>query len=128
MFEKASRLKIRFDSARGQMSDKELWEIPLTSKDGFSVDEIAKSLNRELKSDEDESFVSKKSKTNEVLQLKFDIVKHVIKVRLDEAEVASQVKEVKEKKQKIMAIIAKKEDETLESVSIEKLREMLESL
>ena len=128
MFEKASRLKIRFDSARGQMSDEELWEIPLTSKDGFSVDEIAKSLNRELKSDEDESFVSKKSKTNEVLQLKFDIVKHVIKVRLDEAEVASQVKEVKEKKQKIMAIIAKKEDETLESVSIEKLREMLESL
>ena len=128
MFEKASRLKLRFNTAKGAVSVEELWDIPLTSRNGFSVDEIAKDLNRQLKDGGEESFVVESSSPNEILQLGFDIVRHVIKVRLDEARIIATAKTLREKKQKIMSLIAKKEDEVLESEGIDKLREMLESL
>ena len=128
MFEKASRLKLRFNTAKGAVSVEELWDIPLTSRNGFSVDEIAKDLNRQLKDGGEESFVVESSGPNEILQLGFDIVRHVIKVRLDEARIIATAKTLREKKQKIMSLIAKKEDEVLESEGIDKLREMLESL
>jgi len=118
-------MKLRFDSSVGMINAEDLWDVPLGT-----LDEIAKSANRSLKRDEEESFVVRKPKSgpDQMFVLGFEIVKYVIKVRLDEAEAALHTKELQEKKQKIMALIAKKEDAAFETVGIEELRAMLEEL
>ena len=125
MFEKASRMKLRFNTIAGVISVEELWDIPLTSNNSINLDDIAKDLNRKLKMDEDESFV-KKSKVDEKTKLAFDIVKHVISVRLEEKDAAEKAIHKRQTKQKIMEIISNKKDENLRNKSIDELEKMLE--
>lgn len=133
MFEKASRLKLRFDSPLGPLTVEDVWELPLLPGRGkikakACLDDMAKMLHRELKSDDSESFVLKTNRPNEVLKLKFDIVKHIIDVRLQEEEAVKNAQAAKEKKARIMEIIAEKEDESLKGKSLEDLRGLLDSL
>jgi len=60
--------------------------------------------------------------------LKFDIIKHVIEIRLAENEAAATARANKERKQKILAIIANKQDEQLATSSIEDLQKLAEAL
>jgi hypothetical protein len=126
MFEKASRLKIRFDSPKGPLEIEDLWDLPLRSDTGkANLDDIARALNKILKSQEDESFVTTSKPVDNVLQLKFDIVKHVIVTRLAENDAASKARENAERKQKILGIIAAKQDEALAKMSVEELSKMV---
>ena len=128
MFEKASRKKLRFDTAAGNISVEDLWDLPLTSVTGVSLDTLAKSLNKAVKENDEESFVVKKTTLNEVLDLKFSIVKHVIEVRLDEIEQKENAAARKAKKEMIMGIIAEKQTDKLKGTSINKLEAMLAEL
>jgi hypothetical protein len=129
LFEQATKSRIRFTTSIGALTTEDLWELPLTArKKGCCLDEVAKSIHRELKDSEEESFVVKATKPNEVLQLKMDVVKHVIKVRLAEREEAMLAAARKEKKQQIMAIIADKEVESLKTASLDELRALLDSM
>ena|SRR3990167_1568142 len=128
-FVKASREKVRFESPKGGLTVEDLWDIPLTSpRGGACLDDIAKDLNRKLKDSDTESFVVKAKKSDETLQLKFDIVKHIIDVRLKEAEEADQRQIAREKKQRLLSIIAQKEDEKLMGASLDELKAMVETL
>ena len=127
MFEKASRLKLRFETIRGNATAEDLWDLPLTSSD-ISLDNIAKSLNRTIKDSEEESFVIKQTGGDAITVLKLDIVKHVIKIKLEEAEARNREVEVKAKKERIMAILADKEDDDLKGKSAEELTGLLEDL
>ena len=130
MFEKASRQKLRFTTPQGALSVEDLWDLPLTTNNSnrASLDDIAKSIFRKMKEDDIESFVVKTSKSNETIQLAFDIVKYIIEVRLAEADAAEVTRKNKEKKQQILALIAQKENETLAGQSLEDLRAMAETL
>lgn len=132
MFEQATRQKFRFKSAKGSLSVEDLWDLPLTTESGerASLDDIAKALNKELKAKGDEeSFVHAKGEVEDtVTPVMFEIVKHIIKVKLEEADVRKKARDIRLQKQKIMAIIAKKEDEKLEGASIEELRAMVEAI
>lgn len=121
MFEKASKLKLRFTTSKGLITVEDLWDFRLTG-----LDSIAKDLYRKLKESDVESFVVKTSKKDELIQLRFDIVKHIIDRRLKSAEMARKTKATKERKQRIMAIIEEKEDQSLKDASIEDLRKMLD--
>ena len=126
MFEKASRLKLRFESTKGQLQIEDLWDLPLTSTKGqANLDDIARGLHRQLKNGDDVSFVNATQKSDEVVQLKFDIVKHVIEVRLVENEAAAKARENKEKKQQLLAIIAQKKDAALQGTPLEELEAMV---
>ena len=127
MFEKASRLKLRFNTIIGTISVEDLWDLPL-STGPMNLNDLAKSLNKRVKEVEEEDFVAKATKDNEALILKFELVKHVIKVKLEEAEIADNKAEAKEKKQKILAILADKEDESLKGKTKEELVELLNNL
>lgn len=126
MFEKASRLKLRFPSERGALGVEDLWDLPLTSNNGVSLDNVAKALSREVKESEEESFVVQATKAKTELTLKFDIVKHVISTRLAENEARQQALVRKGQKEKIRSIIDKKQDEKLEDMSIEDLKKLAE--
>lgn len=129
IFEKASKLKLRFVTAMGSVTIEDLWDMKLTSrKVGASLDDLAKALSKSVKESGEESFVVKKSTTNTALELKFDIVKHIITVKMAEAEAKSQAVEKKAKKDRILELIATKEDESLADQSLDELREMAASL
>lgn len=125
MFEKASRMKLRFETKKGDVNVEDLWDISLTSKAGFSLDEVAKNLYREIKENEEESFVVKKTSKNEILELKFNIVKHIIDVKMQEKEERESEVLKKAHNEKIARVIEKKENENLENMSVEDLVKMM---
>lgn len=129
MFEKCSRLKVRFDTNKGQLSIEDLWDLPLTSGTGkANLDDVARELYNQLKGDSSVSFVEKDKKSDPVLQLKFDVIKHVIDVRVAENETQRQARANAEKKQRLLAIIADKEQESVKSMSLDDLKAMVAAL
>jgi len=129
MFEKAAKLKLRFDTTSGPLSVEDIWDLPLTSTKGkANLDDIARGLHKQLKSGDDVSFVVPTRKSDETIQLKFDLVKHVIDARLAENQAALLEKERADKKQRIMGIIAAKQDETLQGMSLDDLKKLMSEL
>lgn len=129
MFEKAARMKLRFESPKGALTAEDLWDLPLAASAGrASLNEVAKGISRMLKETGEEDFVHKVSKSDEVLALKLDIVKHVIAVRVAENEAAAQASARKEQKEKLLELIAKKQDQQLEGKSLDELMAMAQEL
>lgn len=121
MFEKASRVKLRYSTNRGVLSVEDLWDLSLEQ-----LDSIAINLNKRLKESQTESFI--KIRTKDTTELKFNIVKHIIDVKLQEQEERIVAAEKKAKRQKILDLMAKKQDAELESKSYEELAKELEAL
>jgi hypothetical protein len=128
MFEQASKQKFRFRTDKGMVTVEDLWDMPLTSNTKSSLDTIAKDLNKQLKESEEESFVVTRTNKNKTLDAKFEIVKHIIKVKLDEIQ-KNEEKEVKaSKKEKLLNLIYEKENEELKSKSLDELKLMINDL
>ena len=127
MFERASRKALRFNSPKGLLTVEDLWQLPLTSAKNANLDDIARGLHAELKT-ETISFVTKTDAADEDTKLAFNIVKHIIDVRLAENEAKRNASERSEKRQQLLALIAAKETEQLAGQSLDDLRKMAESL
>lgn len=129
LFLLASRKKFRFPSERGELTVEQLWDIPLTSRNGFSVNNIAIEVNRELKSLEEESFVeTSKNPRRDTLRAMLELLKSVISVRQEEAQKASEAAERATRRQAIMAAIEAKEREGLLSAPLDELKLQLAAL
>jgi hypothetical protein len=129
MFEKATRLKLRFESTKGLLTTEDLWDLPLNSAARHAnLNDVARAISRELKDSSQEDFVSQKTPENDVLQLKMDIVKHVIAVRLAEADAAKQAAARREKKERLLGLIEQKQNEQLGGKSLEELQAMVAEL
>ena len=126
-FEKASRLKLRFETGKGLVGVEDLWDLPLRGN-GTSLNTLAKSLNRKLKDEGEEDFVSPVTKANEVLELQFELVRYVIEVKLAEKAAAETLAEKREKKQKLLEVLARKQDQSLEQASEDEIKKMLAEL
>ncbi len=127
LFELATRKQYRFNSQVGALSVEDLWNLPLTSARSASLDAIAKELHSQLK-EETISFVTPSVNDNTVSQQKFDIVKHIIDVKVSERDAAKLLAENAAKKQKILSLIAEKQDEKLSEASLEELQALANSL
>lgn len=121
--EKASRVKLRYSTNRGVLSVEDLWDLSLEQ-----LDPIAINLNKRLKESQTESFIKTRTKDTTELELKFNIVKHIIDVKLQEQEDRLLESEKKAKRQKILDLMAKKQDAELEGKSLEELAKELEAL
>ena len=126
MYKKAAKLKLRFESKRGLLTVEDLWDLPLTHANGVSLDAVARKVNKQLKVSEEESFVTVKDDASTILELKLSIVKDLIADKLAEKKEAETRVEKKARKEKILAALARKEDETLGSLSADELKKMLE--
>lgn len=122
MFEKATKLKLRFKATNGLLSVEDLWDLSLVQ-----LDKIAKELRKELREEEEESFISVK-KSNSTAELRFDVVKHIIDIKLQEKADRADAQAKVAKKEQILQILAKKKTESLESMSEEDLLKELEAL
>ena len=119
MFEIAARNKFRFPF-KGMISTEDLWDLSVEN-----LDNVFKMLNSEMKKTKEESLLSTKSKDDEVLELKIEIVKHIVAVKQEEKEVREKKFLNRERNQKIMSIIAAKQDEQLHNMSVEELQKLL---
>lgn len=122
MFEIAVRCKMRFPY-RGQISVEDLWDL-----DVKDLDSVFKVLNSKIKESQEESLLHTRSKEDEELAIKISIVKHIVEVKLSEADAAVKSRENREKRQKILSILADKQEDALKNKSIEELQQMLETM
>ncbi len=126
-FERASRIKLR---VMDKWTVEDLWDLHLQSATNKpNLDDIGMALRRELRSSgEEASLITPTVKVNEKVQLAFDIVKHIIDVRLADAKVLSESKAKADEKQRLLSLLADKQDEALRGKSIEEIREMIAKL
>lgn len=122
MFEKAAKNKYRFNYL-GSISVEDLFDLSVVQ-----LDIIFKDLNAQKKQSEEESLLDVKTEEDEELSNKLAIVKHIFDVKQAEKLASLQEKERADRKQKILEILQSKQDESLQNMSEEKLKEMLESL
>lgn len=122
MFDKATRMKLRFESNKGLLSVEQVWDLSLNA-----LNEMAKGLSRQVKAAEtdEEDFIGTKSNVDSELQLRFDVVKHIIGVKLKERDDSREAAERKANNQVILELIQRKKQQELESKSVEELEALL---
>lgn len=133
IFEQASRLKLRFSTTKGSLTIEDLWDLPLQSAKSVSLDSIAQDLYRTLKETVVSSFVDRshaaaQSEASAQTQLKFDLVLHIINVRVaeNEAQAASRAKSAR--RQELLTILEEKNNEALRQMTPDQLKAMIDAL
>lgn len=122
MFEKATRMKLRFNY-RGLCFVEDLWDLHLKS-----LDEIYKELNAQNRVQKEESLLETRTKQNDLLDLQIAIVKHIVAVKLQEQKDRQDKVEKSERKQKILSIISEKQDADLRNLSVDDLTKLINEL
>lgn len=120
LFVTASRKKYHFTTAKGSLDVSDLWDLNLES-----LDRVAVSLDDAITKAGTKSFINKKSNSSKELEDKLEIVKYVIQVKQEEAEASKVRAEKAAKKERLLQILEKKEDESLEKLSAEDIKKML---
>lgn len=115
LFEVATRNNYQFPF-RGLINVIDLWDLSLTN-----LDSVFKVLNAEVKKSEEESLLNTKSKEDEELSNKIEIVKYIVGVKLAEKKAKEDEKKNREMKQRLLEIKAKRQDAALENLSDEDL-------
>lgn len=118
MFEQATREKIRF-AYRGLVTVEDLWDLKESELNVIYMD-----LAKQLKTNEIESLINPLEDGE--LTLKMNIVKHIFTIKKNEALARRNATAIKAKNQKILEIIDRKQNATLEDLDVDELRGMLE--
>ena len=122
LFINATRNNYQFPF-RGMINVIDLWDLSLTN-----LDSIFKTLNAEAKKSEEESLLNTKSKEDEEISNKIEIVKYIVSVKLDEKKKREDAKKNAEMRQRLLEIKAKRQDAALENMSDEDLDKALAEL
>ena len=122
LFINATRNNYQFPF-RGMINVIDLWDLSLTN-----LDSVFKTLNAEVKKSEEESLLNTKSKEDEEISNKIEIVKYIVSVKLDEKKKREDAKKNAEMKQRLLEIKAKRQDAALENMSDEELDKALAEL
>jgi hypothetical protein len=122
MFEKAARMKLRFDF-RGSISVEDLWDLSV-----WDLDTIYKKLNAESRAQKEDSLLEAESPEKEITTLQIGIVKHIVGIKLQEQENREKAAERRARKEKLMAILEEKQDAELHELDMDELRKLIEEL
>jgi hypothetical protein len=119
IFEKATKKRLRFDCGRGTLSVEDLWNLSLEE-----LDQIYRDLSAEKRDTSSEGLLVTLGVNKELL-LRLDIVKHIFEERQKSAEIQKRRLATRARNQRILELIEKKNDESLESQSVEELQALL---
>lgn len=128
LFERASRANLTFETRIGTLSVYDLWRLPLLAKNNkFTLNELAQDLHGKLKEQPQIDFVNGTETNNEdsVLQLKFDIVLHIINVLKAERDAAVVREQARSEVERLKHLLQDAENRDLSNKSVEDLRAML---
>lgn len=126
LFQMAAQQKFRYPY-KGMITTEDLYDLTPSQ-----LDIVYKNLNKELKAIDGDSLITSKAADDAVaandLKNKIEIVKCIFNEKQAAADLARMAAENAEKKRHIMDIIAKKQDDSLQNMSEDELRKMLENL
>jgi hypothetical protein len=108
---------------KGMISVEDLWDLSLTN-----LDSVFKTLNAEVKKFEEESLLHTKSKEDEEISNKIEIVKYIVNVKLNEKKKRENDIKNAKTRQKLLEIKAKRQNAALENMSDEELDKALAEL
>ena len=130
IFQQASRSKLRFTTQLGNLSTEDLWDLPLTSANGVSLKSIATELQLQVSAQplKELDFFDVPEATDSTLQLRFDIVKHIVTTRVAESHDKSAEAAKDTKRAQLQALINDKLQDELKGKSIDELQAELASL
>jgi len=125
IFEEASRQKLRFPTAKGNLTVEQLWDLPL-DKTEVNLYQLASELVVEVQSkpEKELSFFKKATTKNKLAELKFNIVKHIVTTRVAEIEEKEQEEVIKSEIAELDKLIAAKTQEAKASLSVDELIKM----
>ena len=129
MYKIASRKKLRIATNRGNLSVEQLWDL---SKD--EIGELAIAIRKRIadqrgvSGDSELDFLKPSAPKEETIdELTFRILKDIYTTKQAEEDKAHRRAAARENNRKILELIAKKQDEALESKSVEELEAMLQA-
>lgn len=123
IFEAASRMKLRFQTAKGLVSTEDLWALPLTK-----LDEIAVEINSKIKATATGSFLTPKTNPDAELSLALEILIYIMAKHQAENAAVRDLEKRKAEKNKLLNLIDQKKDEKLAGLTLEELTNMANSL
>lgn len=127
IFEMASQFKFRYPW-KGMITTEDLWDL-----NQGQLDAVYQALSKELKAcQEGDSLLSTKPANlfnkEQDLTCKIEIVKYIFNCKEQAAELRRMEDERSAKKQHILEILAAKQENTLQNMSEEDLKKMLDDL
>ena len=115
IFERASRLKLRFSGVRGNLSAEDLWDLSEKQLNSIYTALAAESRNSEIES------LIEPSVEDAALSLRKDIVRHVYGVKKAEREDRVALAQKQKRLERLLEIRARKQDAEMEAIDLEAL-------
>lgn len=116
IFEIAARKAFRFPSNKGDVTVEDLFNFGLAQ-----LDFTARTINKELKASEEESFVTTRTNANTNLAVKLEIVKFVIADKQEEQRKRVDAASRREQKEQVASILAARKHNALLELTDEQL-------
>ena len=125
IFEQASRKALRFQTVKGELTVEQLWQLNL-DKGEVNLYQLATELVADVnnKPQKELSFFKKKTNKNELAELKFAIIEHIVTTKVSEIEENESAAVRKSEIDEIDKLIAQKEAESKASMSLEDLKKL----
>lgn len=123
IFEVASRKKLIFASTKGPIRTDDLWDLSLVQLNKLYQEQ--KKIESETVTD---SLLGAQTSAQTDTELRIAIIKRIFDVKKAEQDAREQRVANEAKRQKIINILERKQDASLEAMSPDDLKKMLESL
>lgn len=123
MYKKALRMKLRFATNKGKLTTEDLFDLSLTDLNSLAI-----ALDKKLSETPRKSFISDIAPDTQEDELRFNIVKDVITLKLAERNAAQNAKAKAAEKAQLMEILHRKKNEALENLSVAEIEAKLASL
>ena len=123
MYKKALRTKLRFSTTKGKLTTEDLFDLSLADLNNLAI-----ALDKKLSETPRKSFISDIAPDTQEDELRFNIVKDVITLKLAERNAAQNAKVKAAEKAQLLEILHRKKNEALENLSVEEIEAKLASL
>lgn len=123
MYKKALRTKLRFSTTKGKLTTEDLFDLSLVD-----LNNLALVLDKKLSETPRKSFISDIAPDTQEDELRFNIVKDIITLKLAERNAAQNAKAKAAEKAQLMEILHRKKSEALENLSVAEIEAKLAEL
>jgi hypothetical protein len=123
MYKKALRTKLRFSTTKGKLTTEDLFDLSLTDLNNLAI-----ALDKKLSETPRKSFISDIAPDTQEDELRFNIVKDIITLKLVERNAAQNAKAKAAEKAQLLEILHRKQNEALESLSVAEIEAKIAEL
>jgi len=127
-FAYSAQHKLRFASPRGELTDEDLFDLPLTSTRGISLDSISTTVLEEQAAAPRKSLVIKETTTNVAADVKVAIIEYVVAYKQELASAKEGLKAKQARIAKVEEALLAKDEKALTKASRKELEAELAEL